>query len=234
MFNIITDIEKIWFDDITELIKKENILQIFPNKNFTINKNINSIMRLAIYISLILCIVYKNLKYLFIIVFAMIVTHIYYSFYKPKEFFYNAEDEYDAIKSKPYNPLANKLLGESNSKYEKKYLISNDEDIKKNILYKYNKIRAKMTNTNISDDLLNTKESLLGFYPLADKTGIPNFAEFAWNTYGTIIEDRVDLIARGYLSKADTNRINDINKNSNIQLDYDPLNIESIGTKKKK
>ena len=155
----------------------------------------------------------------------MIVTYIYYNSHV-KEYFPDTEKIYNPSYSKPYNPVGNKLLGEPYDKYHKKYLVSNDNDIKKNILYTYNKIRQKMPEANISDDLLNTKEALLGFYPLADKTGIPNFAEFAKNTYGTIIEDRSDLVKRGFISKSDINRENGLSNVNDIP--YDPLNINSI------
>jgi len=155
----------------------------------------------------------------------MIVTYIYYNSYV-KEFFPDTEKIYNSSFSKPYNPVGNKLLGEPYDKYHKKYLVSTDKDIKKNILYKYNKIRQKIPEANISEDLLNSKEALLGFYPLADKTGIPNFADFAKNTYGTIIEDRSDLIKRGYISKGDKGRQNGLLNVNDIL--FDPLKLNSI------
>tara|TARA_B110000208_G_scaffold90158_1_gene113624 strand:+ start:20 stop:769 length:750 start_codon:yes stop_codon:yes gene_type:complete len=220
-------LEKIWFEDVTELINKKNIFTIIPQKNFTTNQNINAVMRLSIIISIILVILYRKVEYLFIVVCTMIGSYVYNTI-TIKEFFPDTQDIYKASFSKPYNPLGNKLIGESYDKYMNTYLVSNDDDIKENILYEYNKIRQKMPETNISDDILNSKQSLLGFYPLADKTGIPNFSEFAKNTYGTIIEDRSELIKRGYLSKSDLNRDNGL---ANIKdIFYDPLNLESIGT----
>ena len=219
-------LEKIWFEDATELINKENIFTIIPQKNFTTNQNINAVMRLSVFVSIILVILYRKVEFFFIVVCTMIGTYIYHTM-NIKEFFPDTQDIYKAAFSKPYNPLGNKLIGESYDKYMNTYLVSNDNDIKENILYEYNKIRQKMPETNISDDLLNSKEALLGFYPLADKTGIPNFSEFAKNTYGTIIEDRTELIKRGYLSKSDLGRENGL---ANIKdISYDPLNLDSIG-----
>ena len=218
-------LEKLWLEDAKELINKKYILNIIPQKNFNIIQNVNAILRLSICISLFLIVFYRKIEYVFIVVCTMIVTYIYYNSHV-KEYFPDTEKIYNPSYSKPYNPVGNKLLGEPYDKYHKKYLVSNDNDIKKNILYTYNKIRQKIPEANISDDLLNTKEALLGFYPLADKTGIPNFAEFAKNTYGTIIEDRSDLVKRGFISKSDINRDNGL---SNINdIIYDPLNINSI------
>jgi len=218
-------LEKLWLEDAKELINKKYILNIIPQKNFNIIQNVNAILRLSICISLFLIVFYRKFEYVFIVVCTMIVTYIYYNS-QVKEYFPDTEKIYNPSYSKPYNPVGNKLLGEPYDKYHKKYLVSNDNDIKKNILYTYNKIRQKMPEANISDDLLNTKEALLGFCPLADKTGIPNFAEFAKNTYGTIIENRSDLVKRGFISKSDINRDNGL---SNINdIIYDPLNINSI------
>ena len=217
-------IEKVWFEDINELVNRDYIINIIPKKTFTIQQNINAILRLSVCIAIILIVLYRKIDYVFIIICTMIVTYIYYNGYV-KEFFPDTKDIYKASFSKPYNPLGNKLLGESNNKYDKTYLVSNDNDIKKNILYSYNKIRQKMPESNISEDLLNTKEALLGFYPLADKTGIPDFAEFAKNTYGTIVEDRSDLIKRGHISKSDINRQNGL---ANIkEVNTDPLGLYS-------
>jgi hypothetical protein len=218
-------LEKLWLEDAKELINKKYILNIIPQKNFNIIQNVNAILRLSICISLFLIVFYRKFEYVFIVVCTMIVTYIYYNS-QVKEYFPDTEKIYNPSYSKPYNPVGNKLLGEPYDKYHKKYLVSNDNDIKKNILYTYNKIRQKMPEANISDDLLNTKEALLGFCPLADKTGIPNFAEFAKNTYGTIIEDRSDLVKRGFISKSDINRENGLSNVNDIP--YDPLNINSI------
>ena len=218
-------LEKLWLEDAKELINKKYILNIIPQKNFNIIQNVNAILRLSICISLFLIVFYRKIEYIFIVVCTMIVTYIYYNS-QVKEYFPDTEKIYNPSYSKPYNPVGNKLLGEPYDKYHKKYLVSNDNDIKKNILYTYNKIRQKIPEANISDDLLNTKEALLGFYPLADKTGIPNFAEFAKNTYGTIIEDRSDLVKRGFISKSDINRENGLSNVNDIP--YDPLNINSI------
>jgi hypothetical protein len=218
-------LEKVWLEDVKELINKKYIFNIIPQKKFNTAQNVNATMRLSMCVSLLLIIFYKKIEYIFILVCTMIITYIYYNSYV-KEFFPDTEKIYNPSYSKPYNPVGNKLLGEPYDKYHKKYLVSNDKDIKKNILYKYNKIRQKMPEANISDDLLNTKEALLGFYPLADKTGIPNFADFAKNTYGTIIEDRSDLVKRGFISKSDINRDNGLSNVNDIP--YDPLNINSI------
>jgi len=218
------NIEKVWFEDINELVNPDYIVNIVPKKTFTVPQNINAVLRLSVCIALLLIVLYRKIDYVFIIIGTMITTYIYYNGYV-KEFFPDAKDIYKASYSKPYNPLGNKLLGESNNKYDKTYLVSNDNDIKKNILYSYNKIRQKMPESNISEDLLNTKEALLGFYPLADKTGIPDFAEFAKNTYGTIVEDRSDLIKRGHISKSEINRENGL---SNIKdINIDPLGLYS-------
>ena len=39
--NIKTD-DKFWYDDITILVKKDKLLNFIPNKNATLNENLNS------------------------------------------------------------------------------------------------------------------------------------------------------------------------------------------------
>ena len=109
-------LEKIWFEDVTELINKKNIFTIIPQKNFTTNQNINAVMRLSIIISIILVILYRKVEYLFIVVCTMIGSYVYNTI-TIKEFFPDTQDIYKASFAKPYNPLGNKLIGESYDKY---------------------------------------------------------------------------------------------------------------------
>lgn len=218
--------QDVWINNFNNLFKKEYVLHFFPSEKYNTNENINSIMRLVIYISVILSVLYRTVYYLIFIVIAGIVTYIYYTIYKDsirehlKTGMLHNQLFVKEIKSKPYNPVMNKLVGESNDQYSDAYLTSSDEAIRDNILYEYNKLHKNVKQEIMSNDILNQKEALLHFCPLTDKTGIPDFAKFAKNVYGTKVEDRRELVKRGFLSKADKARLQIFEES----LVYDPLN----------
>ena len=226
MSNNFKETQDIWVNNINELFKKKYLLQFFPSKKFNVRENINSIMRLALYISLVLTILYRNLNYMMIIVIVALITYVYYLLHKKQITEHLLTDMLHRklvvkpVKSKPYNPLQHKLVGEKNDNYTDAYLVSDNNEITDNMLYEYNKIYSEVDKEIDSKDSLNQKETMLNVYPLADKTGIPNFVKFAKNTYGTKIEDRRELVKRGYISKADT-RLNETYE----PINYDPANI---------
>ena len=228
MSNNFKPTQDIWVNNLKDLFKKEHMLQFFPSTKFNVRENINSIMRLAIYISVILTIVYRNIKYMIILVLVALITYIYYMVYKTQ---ISAEHLTDMlhkqlfvkeVKSKPYNPLQHKLVGEKNEDYTDAYLVSDNKEITDNMLYAYNKIYTNVDKEIDSNDTLNQKEVMLNVYPLADKTGIPDFAKFAKNIYGTKIEDRRELIKRGFISKADNARLQ---QPRDKRINYDPIDI---------
>ena len=275
MVQILNSTQDVWINNINHLFKKEYLHLFFPSQDLNTKENINSIMRFSIYSSLLLTLVYKNLYYLMIIIIATITTYIYYNMNKGNITEHLKTDMLHnklfvkEIKSRPDNPVMNKLIGESNNEYKDSYLISSDREITDNVMFEYNKLYnsaiAAQRDSNLSYtedddeadkdkdkdkdkdskksddtenkgngaevhkdipvfDILNEKEAILNFCPLADKTGIPNFAKFAKNIYGTRLEERGELIKRGYLSKSDSRLYRD----SVDIIDFDPLNIEEM------
>ena len=219
--------QDVWVNNISDLFKKEYLLQFFPSTKYNCKENINSIMRFALYISVILSIVYKNIYFMMIVVVVAISTYIYITVYRDRitEFF-----ETDLLKNKMFvkevksdvnNPLQNKLIGEDNKQYQGAYLSSNENEITDNILHIYKKLDNNKNKAVTVHDTLNKKETLLNLYPLPDKTGIPDFAKFAKNTYGTSIENRSELVKRGFISKADTYRLEE----SFERINYDPIGL---------
>tara|TARA_B110000211_G_scaffold76204_1_gene89278 strand:- start:1492 stop:2211 length:720 start_codon:yes stop_codon:yes gene_type:complete len=220
--------QDIWTNNINDLFKKKYLLQFFPSKKYNIKENINSIVRLSLYSSIVLSILYKDISYAMIFIATVIMTYIYYIINKKtirehlKTDMMHNKIFVKEIKSKPYNPLANKLIGESNNQYNDTYLVSDNKEITNNILYKYDTLKKGITKQFDTMDMLNEKETMLNFYPLTDKTGIPNFAKFAKNVYGTAVEDRRELVNRGFVSKADKARLQIFEES----LNYDPANIK--------
>lgn len=63
-----------WKDDPQVLIRTENLFSFFPSKSLTREENLNAILRLAIYSSIIACIYYKNLMPLTLALIVAILT----------------------------------------------------------------------------------------------------------------------------------------------------------------
>ena len=58
--------QDVWVHNISDLFKKEYLLQFFPSKKYNTKENINSVMRFSLYISIILSIVYTNIYFMMI------------------------------------------------------------------------------------------------------------------------------------------------------------------------
>ena len=73
---------KIWYEDPAGLINENYIFEFFPSKYQNLEEKINAIVRLFLYISIILSLYHKDFKYLYIIIFVLILTFLIYSNYK--------------------------------------------------------------------------------------------------------------------------------------------------------
>lgn len=71
--NTISD--KFWFDDPGVLLSSDKLTEFFPHKSFSLNEKLNSFVRLALYISIILILYYKNIKWGIIFIFFIILTY---------------------------------------------------------------------------------------------------------------------------------------------------------------
>lgn len=68
-----------WTDDIRILFKNDKIFEIFPSKNYDMNRKLNSLVRLSIYYSAIIYIYNRNSK---VLILPIIVMGISYFIYK--------------------------------------------------------------------------------------------------------------------------------------------------------
>ena len=101
-----------WADDISILFSKDNIYYFFPSKNYSITQNLNSIVRLFIYISILLIIYTRDFRYVFLPIIGMVITFILYKYYP--------ENEKNGLKKKElFNDIPepeNKILGKLKKK----------------------------------------------------------------------------------------------------------------------
>jgi hypothetical protein len=171
--NIKTD-DKFWYDDITILVKKDKLLNFIPNKNATLNENLNSIVRFIIYLSLLLVLSTKNYNYIILIVLAFIVTYIINN-----EKYNKIIENYDSsvlVEPSANNPTANILQTDYQNTDRKLSNLLNDKTIQ-------NKIKKSLDHRLYRDesDIFDNLHSQRTFYTMPVTT-IPNkqkdFANF--------------------------------------------------------
>lgn len=100
--------EKIWYEDLSVLLNNCNIF--IPLRKYSVEKRINALVRFCIYLTLIILILEKNDKYIYIIPIILLISYILHKFklYRNIEYFRNVKREKYIIK-KPTkdNPLMN-------------------------------------------------------------------------------------------------------------------------------
>ena len=79
--------DKLWLNDISILISKERFIEFFPTKDMTLNEQLNSIVRLCLYISIVLMIVKNNYIYIYVFIGSLLITALVYLLNKNKEQF---------------------------------------------------------------------------------------------------------------------------------------------------
>ena len=201
--NIKTD-DTFWYDDITILVKKDKLLNFIPNKNATLNENLNSSVRFIIYLSLLLVLYTKNYNYIIIIVLAFIVTYIINN-----EKYNKIIENYDSsilVEPSANNPTANILQNDYQNTDRKLSNLLNDKTIQ-------NKIKKSLDHRLYRDesDIFDNLHSQRTFYTMPVTT-IPNkqkdFANFLYkmpmtckegsgatcinNMYSPLVQGRLD------------------------------------------
>lgn len=68
--------EKIWFHDLQGFINKDNYMIFFPSSSMSFSEQLNALMRLSLYFSLILLLIKKDSNILFIPIFVGLFTYI--------------------------------------------------------------------------------------------------------------------------------------------------------------
>ena len=204
--NIKTD-DKFWYDDITILVKKDKLLNFIPNKNATLNENLNSGVRFIIYLSLLLVLYTKNYNYIILIVLAFIVTYIINN-----EKYNKIIENYDSsvlVEPSANNPTANILQTDYQNTDRKLSNLLNDKTIQ-------NKIKKSLDHRLYRDesDIFDNLHSQRTFYTMPVTT-IPNkqkdFANFLYkmpmtckegsgaacisNMYSPLVQGRLDSSA---------------------------------------
>ena len=171
----------IWFKNPIVLIEKDNLLSFFPDKENTIEENINAIVRLSIYIFLTLLVCSMNIKYIMLPVLALILTYVYYEYYLQKEPF--CDNEHKNLSPKYTTPTVDNPFMNYNH---------NTDNYNKPPSYKaflYNDSKSKRVRKKIEDsfneklyrdagDIYAKRNGQREFYSIA-YNGIPDQTSFA-------------------------------------------------------
>ena len=72
------DEEIFWFEDLSILLKKDNIYKFIPTVNMNNNSKLNAIVRFCIYLSVLLILLTNNINYIFIMFGSFIITYLIY------------------------------------------------------------------------------------------------------------------------------------------------------------
>lgn len=196
--NNIYKTEEFWFKNISVLFDKNKLLNYFPSSDMPLNEILNSLVRLSFYVSIIFIIFRRNLNYIFITIYMLIITYlIYYNLSdedkKKYEEFDNHYDKKNYVNPTDDNPFMNCLQED----YEK-----NPERIASNEAELYNEKQYEEiqedVNTKFNDDLFqdmtdiyNNRNSQRQFYTMPN-TQIPNdqtsFAKWCYETPKTCKE----------------------------------------------
>ena len=89
--------DKIYIKDFSILFETNRLLDFIPTDKMTYNEKINALMRFAIYITFILCLLKANYVYLYILLVAAALTYIAYTFRGDKEGFAVEEEECEEL-----------------------------------------------------------------------------------------------------------------------------------------
>lgn len=115
--------EKIWFKDPSNFINEQNYDKFFPSASMTYTEKLNSLVRLAVYFSILLLVIKKDANVLYVPILTSIFTYfLYNSELKKKR---NEEDFLDKLnlykdaytnelcyKPTPENPFMNILISD--------------------------------------------------------------------------------------------------------------------------
>jgi hypothetical protein len=77
--------DKFWADNINILLQKNRLTYFFPNNKLSVVENLNAIVRLCLYLTIILILYTRNSKYVLLPIGAMVLTYLIYNLHPNKK-----------------------------------------------------------------------------------------------------------------------------------------------------
>ena len=115
--------DEFWYNDPSILLKKNRLDEFFPTTDMTLEEQLNSFVRLLLYLSLILFLFRKNINYIYLFLFGLVFTFLIYKYSGNHNSKTNVEDFYPYydktakyIKPTIDNPFMNVLITDINEK----------------------------------------------------------------------------------------------------------------------
>lgn len=183
--------EQIWYNNFEELINRDNISKIIPNNNFTIEENLNALVRFSVLLSILLCLFTNSINYIVVVLVTLLLTIIIYT-YKEDIIIEKLSEKDTTVLPNVNNPFMNVLPNE--------YLDNPDRKVPPNFLKNrdiLNKMELAFDNNLYKDasNIFNKNNSQRQFYTMPVTT-IPNkqkeFANWLYQTPTTCKEGNGD------------------------------------------
>ena len=117
--------DPIWFKNAGILFKLDRITEFFPNRLQTLEERMNSVVRLGVYASILLCVYKRNYASLAIIPVVFLVTWVIYKSYKKESMENEVSTKQGILKQKPKikptlnNPFMNVTMDDYTSNPQK-------------------------------------------------------------------------------------------------------------------
>ena len=74
-----------WYNNIKILIEKDKIHEFFPTIEMSIERKLNSLVRLSLYLSFLLSLLTNNINYIFVFLSMAFITYLIYIFRKDEK-----------------------------------------------------------------------------------------------------------------------------------------------------
>ena len=171
--------ELIWYKDVASFITKDNFLTVIPSKNQTYAGQLNSLLRLSLYYSVIVYLIKQHIESLIIPVLVAGVTYLLYDRFRTAgmETLSVKEQNRKCIKPSKQNPFMNFL--NSDKRTRKPACDPLNDEIKSDINAKFNRSIFKDI-----DDVWERNNASRNFYTMPSTT-VPNdqtgFAEWLYS-----------------------------------------------------
>ena len=170
---IINEEDPLWYNDISILFVYNRLTEFFPSSDMTIEEQLNSIVRLCLYISFVLLLYTSNANVLLLFLFSLVFTYLIYK-YSDKN---NNLEKYENYNSKfvsptVNNPFMNVMLNDYKDNPNRESLNKANNYINKKINHEI----ANKYNYNLykdSNDIFDRNTTQRQFYTMPVTT-IPN------------------------------------------------------------
>lgn len=162
--------DSFWYNDVSILINPEHIYEILPFPEYSLERKLNSLVRLGALVFILLSLILKNLNILLLFFVTLLVTYLLYFYYNKSESFTENKETGNEVRPTPNNPFMNITPDD--------YLNRPNREIPENMLTDKNiqkEIELSFENNLYIDanDVFNRNNSQRQFYTTAVTT-IPN------------------------------------------------------------